>query len=131
MALTYWISCQWLAFLSNFSRWQLIQNSMPSTIVLRQCDIWIRVPLKTMNNARIDSNRLLGIKSAIGFLRMLNNLSIYKTFYIWKRWQDRRRNSNFWFKEKFGYYSFSNFKIQAHFLWIQIILKIISLYDDL
>ena len=35
------ISYQWLAFLSNFSWWQLIQNSAPSTIVWRQCDIWI------------------------------------------------------------------------------------------
>ena len=41
----FWISCQWLAFLSIFSRWQLIQNSAPSTIMWRQCDIQIRTIL--------------------------------------------------------------------------------------
>ena len=39
-----WISYQLLAFLSNFSRWQLIQNLAPSTIVWRQCDIRITIP---------------------------------------------------------------------------------------
>ena len=37
----FWISYQWLAYLSSFSHWQVIQNSTPSTIVWRQCDIWI------------------------------------------------------------------------------------------
>ena len=37
----FWISYQWLAFLSIFSRWQLIQNLAPSTIVWHQCDIWM------------------------------------------------------------------------------------------
>ena len=35
------ISWQWLAFLSILSCWQLIQNSVPSTILLHQCDISI------------------------------------------------------------------------------------------
>ena len=34
----FWISCQPLAFLSSFSRWQLIQKPVPSTIMWRQCD---------------------------------------------------------------------------------------------
>ena len=38
----FWISYQWLAFLSVFCRWHLIQNSAPSTIMCCQCDIWIR-----------------------------------------------------------------------------------------
>ena len=38
-----WINCQRLAILSTFSRWQLIQNSMLSNIVLRQCDIQIGI----------------------------------------------------------------------------------------
>ena len=37
----FWISYQWLAFLSIFSRWQLIQNLAPSTIEWRQYDIRI------------------------------------------------------------------------------------------
>ena len=37
----FWISCKRPAFLSSFSRFQVIQNSAPSTIVWRQCDIWI------------------------------------------------------------------------------------------
>ena len=37
----FWISYQRLAFLSIFSRWQLIQNLAPSTILWRQCDIEI------------------------------------------------------------------------------------------
>ena len=37
----FWISQQRLAFLSSFSRWQLIQNLAPFTIVRRQCDIRI------------------------------------------------------------------------------------------
>jgi hypothetical protein len=37
----FWIGCHWLAFLSSFGRWQLIQNLAPSTILLRQCDIGI------------------------------------------------------------------------------------------
>ena len=35
----FWISCQWVAFLISFSRWQLIQNLAPSAIVWCQCDI--------------------------------------------------------------------------------------------
>ena len=35
------IRYQRLAFLSNFSWWQLIQNSASSTIMWRQCDIWV------------------------------------------------------------------------------------------
>ena len=38
-----WINCQWPAFLSILSRWQLIQNSAPSTIVRRQCNIRIQI----------------------------------------------------------------------------------------
>ena len=41
----FWISCQWLEILRKASHWQLIQNSAPSTIVWRQCDI--RIDLKT------------------------------------------------------------------------------------
>ena len=37
----FWISCQWLTFLSILSHWQPIQNSAPSTMVWRQCDIQI------------------------------------------------------------------------------------------
>ena len=37
----FWISCQWLAFLSKFSQWQLIQNLGASTILWCQCDIQI------------------------------------------------------------------------------------------
>ena len=40
----FWISCQWLASLSILSRWQLFQNSVLSTIVWRQCAIWINNP---------------------------------------------------------------------------------------
>ena len=36
-----WISCKRPAFLSNFSRLQLIQNSAPSVTRWRQCDIRI------------------------------------------------------------------------------------------
>ena len=35
----FWISCKLPAFLSNFSRLQLIQNSPPSVARRRQCDI--------------------------------------------------------------------------------------------
>ena len=35
----FWIGYQQQAFLSSFSRWLLIQNLAPSTIVWRQCDI--------------------------------------------------------------------------------------------
>ena len=99
----FWIVCKQLKLLRKAGCLLLIQNSMPSTIMLRQCDIWIRVPLKTMNNARIDSNRLLGIKSAIGFLRILNNLSICKIFYIWKDGRIEGGIQIFWCQEKFGY----------------------------
>ena len=37
----FWISYQQLTFLSILSHWQLIQNLAPSTIVWRQCNIWI------------------------------------------------------------------------------------------
>ena len=37
----FWIGYQRLAFLSGFSRWQLIQKSATSTIVWCQCDIRI------------------------------------------------------------------------------------------
>ena len=37
----FWISCKRPAFLSTFSRLQKIQNSAPSTILGRQCDIRI------------------------------------------------------------------------------------------
>ena len=39
----FWICYQRLAFLISFSPWQLIQNSAPSSIVWRQCDIRISV----------------------------------------------------------------------------------------
>ena len=35
----FWNICKLPAFLSNFSRLQVIQNSAPSTIVWCQCDI--------------------------------------------------------------------------------------------
>ena len=41
----FWISCKQPAFLSSFSRLQVIQNSAPSTILWRQCDIRIEVLL--------------------------------------------------------------------------------------
>ena len=47
----FWISWQWLAFLSILSRWQLIQKSAPSTIVWRQCDI--RIPIRCMTDYTI------------------------------------------------------------------------------
>ena len=37
----FWINCQRLRILRKASHWQLIQNSAPSTIVWRQCDIRI------------------------------------------------------------------------------------------
>ena len=37
----FWISCKWLKLLRKASRLQLIQNSAPSTIVGRKCDIGI------------------------------------------------------------------------------------------
>ena len=37
----FWINYQQLAFLSSYSRWQLIQNLVPSTIMRCQCDIRI------------------------------------------------------------------------------------------
>ena len=37
------ISCHWLKLLSKASRWQPIQNLMPSIIVGCQCDTWIPV----------------------------------------------------------------------------------------
>ena len=37
----FWITCKQLKLLRNDSHWQLIQNSVPSTIMLHQCDIWI------------------------------------------------------------------------------------------
>ena len=46
----FWISYQRLAFLSSFSRWQLIQNLAPSTIVWHQCDIWIGLKLRKQNS---------------------------------------------------------------------------------
>ena len=39
----FWINYQQLAFLSSYSRWQLIQNLVPSTIMRCQCDIPIVV----------------------------------------------------------------------------------------
>ena len=33
--------CQWLAFFSDLSCWQLIQDSTPSTMLRWQCDVWI------------------------------------------------------------------------------------------
>ena len=49
----FWISCQQLIILRKASHWQLIQNSAPSTIVWRQCDIrmiriWVTVNNSTM-----------------------------------------------------------------------------------
>ena len=35
----FWINCKRPAFLSSFSRLQVIQNSAPSTIMRRHCDI--------------------------------------------------------------------------------------------
>ena len=35
----FWISCQRLKLLRKDGHWQLIQNSVPSTIMWRQCDI--------------------------------------------------------------------------------------------
>ena len=46
----FWISRQWLAFLSSFSHWQVIQNPAPSTIVWRQCDI--RITTKLLSQKR-------------------------------------------------------------------------------
>ena len=37
----YWISCKRPAFLSSFSRLQVIRNSAQSAIVWHQCDIWM------------------------------------------------------------------------------------------
>ena len=51
------ISCQRLAFLISLSHLQLIQNSAPSTIVWRQCDIQITD---------------LGMNAQIIFLTVLN-----------------------------------------------------------
>ena len=39
----FWISCKGPAFLSNFSRLQLIQNSAPFFIRRGQCDIWMEI----------------------------------------------------------------------------------------
>ena len=44
------ISCHWLAFLSDFSHLQLIQNSAPSTICWCQCDIRIWDVLESILN---------------------------------------------------------------------------------
>ena len=40
----FWISCNRPKLLRKASRWQLIQSSVPSTIMWRQCDIWIGAP---------------------------------------------------------------------------------------
>ena len=37
----FWFSCQWLRIPRKASRWKLIQNLAQSTIVWRQCEIWI------------------------------------------------------------------------------------------
>ena len=37
----FWITCERLAFLSSFSRLQVIQNAAPSVVRQCQCDIWI------------------------------------------------------------------------------------------
>ena len=43
----FWISCKRPAFLCSFSRLQVIQNSVPSTIVWRQCDVQILMLFQT------------------------------------------------------------------------------------
>ena len=73
----FWISCQLLAFLSIFSRWQLIQNSVSYIIMWRQCDIRIDSSpndICTLNQKWIDNMKL---KKA----PHLENI-----FFIWKMW---------------------------------------------
>ena len=38
----FWITCKWLKLLRKAGCLQLIQNSAPSTIGWRQCDIWMK-----------------------------------------------------------------------------------------
>ena len=46
----FWICWKWPAFLSSFSRLQVIQKSAPSTIVSRQCDIRIVDLIKELSS---------------------------------------------------------------------------------
>ena len=46
----FWIVCKWPAFLSSFSRLQLIQNSAPSVAGMRQCDIRIAFKLSIIKH---------------------------------------------------------------------------------
>ena len=60
----FWISCQRLRVLRIASRWQLIQNLAPSTIVWRQCDSRIKrwvYEVKHFNFASLPNSALPGI----------------------------------------------------------------------
>ena len=79
-------NCQ-LAFLSILSRWQLIQNSAPSTIVWRQCEI--RLPAfhllaavneKFFNVSKCNKVRLYFTQFLCNYLFFIQEISIWKKF---------------------------------------------------
>ena len=69
----FWIISQWLRLLRKASHWQLIQNSAPSTIMWRQCDI--RINLLTVIALPCSEGTVLGT------LMMLRNIFCFGKSY--------------------------------------------------
>ena len=72
----FWIVCKWPAFLSSFSRLQLIQNSAPSVAGMRQCDIRMK------HSNRIHRKREW-CKSAVIWLEKTREIA---SIYFWRGW---------------------------------------------
>ena len=97
----FWISCQWLAYISILCCRQLIQNSAPSTICWCHCDIWIG--LKSFSPFQ-SQNRIYRVCFSCQTLCLLKiagvtNLATYQTWFSYKFHQFFSE----WFIEKIKY----------------------------